>query len=209
MGSLGCVVSGCCARQCRCPAGGQARQAGSQLRAHQGLRQAGAAQGPSPLATTMSTATGAPVIAGIRLRAGKAGSGPGAASVVTEAVNLARAAGATQKILVRGDSADGTGAVVASCLKAQVQFSVVVTKNASVVAAIAAIPEDAWIPAQYPGRGPRPRQRRVDLRRRGRRDRVHFVRLHHTAGHRPAGRAAGPDQAKLDELFPPGGTTRS
>ena len=37
-------------------------------------------KGLSPLATTISTATAAPVIAGIRLRAGKAGSGKGAAA---------------------------------------------------------------------------------------------------------------------------------
>ena len=36
-------------------------------------------KGLSPLATTISTGHGAPVIAGIRLRAGKAGSGKGAA----------------------------------------------------------------------------------------------------------------------------------
>ena len=65
-------------------------------------------KGLSPLVTTISTHTSAPVIAGIRLRAGKAGSGKGAASMVTEAVNTAKAAGATN-ILVRGDSAYGNG----------------------------------------------------------------------------------------------------
>jgi hypothetical protein len=108
-------------------------------------------KGLSPLATTISTRTGAPVVAGIRLRAGKAGSGRGADSMVTEAVKTARAAGATGKILVRGDSAYGTSAVVNACLKARVQFSVVLTKNSSVNKAIDAIPEDAWTPVQYPG----------------------------------------------------------
>ena len=61
-------------------------------------------KGLSPLATTISTEQGAPVIAGIRLRAGKAGSGKGAASMVAEAIRTARAAGATGEILVRGDS---------------------------------------------------------------------------------------------------------
>jgi len=108
-------------------------------------------KGLSPLATTISTRTGAPVVAGIRLRAGKAGSGRGADSMVTEAVKTARAAGATGKILVRGDSAYGTSAVVNACLKARVQFSVVLPKNSSVNKAIDAIPEDAWTPVQYPG----------------------------------------------------------
>src|SRR5204863_8400747 len=48
-------------------------------------------KGLSPLVTTISTATGAPVIAGIRLRAGKAGSGRGAASMIAEAIRTAQA----------------------------------------------------------------------------------------------------------------------
>lgn len=47
-------------------------------------------RGWSPLATTISTRDGAPVVAGIRLRAGKAGSGKGAASMVREAIGVAR-----------------------------------------------------------------------------------------------------------------------
>ena len=86
-------------------------------------------RGLSPLATTISTPEAAPVVAGIRLREGKAGSGRGADSMVTEAINTARAAGATGKILVRGDSAYGTGAVVRACLRARAQFSLVLTKN--------------------------------------------------------------------------------
>lgn len=76
-------------------------------------------KGLSPLVTTISTSQGAPVVAGIRLRAGKAGSGKRAASMVREAVNTARAAGATGPILVRGDSAYGTSPVVAACLRAR------------------------------------------------------------------------------------------
>ena len=70
-------------------------------------------KGLSPLATTLSTPAGAPVIAGIRLRAGRAGSGKGAASMVTDAITVARAAGAAGEVLVRGDSAYGHSAVVA------------------------------------------------------------------------------------------------
>jgi hypothetical protein len=108
-------------------------------------------RGLSPLATTISTKDGAPVVAGIRLRAGKAGSGKGAASMVTEAIGTARAAGASGEILVRGDSAYGTSAVVAACLKAGVWFSLVLTKNPAVNAAIATIAETAWTPVHYPG----------------------------------------------------------
>jgi hypothetical protein len=108
-------------------------------------------KGLSPLVTTISTAHGAPVIAGIRLRAGKAGSGKGAASMVSEAIRTARAAGAGGEILVRGDSAYGNTAVVNACLKAGVRFSVVLGKNPAVAEEIAKIPEDAWTPVKYPG----------------------------------------------------------
>jgi hypothetical protein len=108
-------------------------------------------RGLSPLATTISTAGGAPVVAGIRLRAGRAGSGKGAASMVREAIGTARAAGATGQILVRGDSAYGNNAVVAACVRARVRFSLVLTKNPAVNRAIATITEDAWTPVHYPG----------------------------------------------------------
>ena len=108
-------------------------------------------KGLSPLASTISTADGAPVLTGIRLRGGKAGSGRGAGSMVTEAISTARAAGASGPILVRGDSAYGSKAVVGACCKAGVRFSVVLTKNPAVQRAIAAITEDSWTPVRYPG----------------------------------------------------------
>lgn len=108
-------------------------------------------RGLSPLAATLSTDQGAPVVAGIRLRAGRAGSGKGAASMVTEAVGTARAAGAAGEILVRGDSAYGNNAVVQACLRAGAQFSLVLAKNRAVTRAIGSIPEDAWTPVHYPG----------------------------------------------------------
>jgi hypothetical protein len=107
-------------------------------------------RGLSPLATTISTPSSAPVIAGVRLRAGRAGSAKGAASMVTDAVTTARALGATD-ILVRGDSAYGNAAVVRACRRAGARFSLVLTKNPAVTAAIASIDETAWTPVQYPG----------------------------------------------------------
>jgi len=108
-------------------------------------------KGLSPLATTISTPRAAPVVAGIRLRAGRAGSGKGAASMVREAINTARAAGAVGEILVRGDSAYGNSAVVGACVKAKVRFSLVLAKNRAVAAAISTIAEAAWTPVHYPG----------------------------------------------------------
>jgi hypothetical protein len=108
-------------------------------------------RGLSPLVTTLSTKDAAPLVAGIRLRAGKAGSGRGAGSMVREAIALARAAGGSGQILVRGDAAYGTQAVVGAALHAKAMFSVVLTKNKAVRRAIATIAEDAWVPVHYPG----------------------------------------------------------
>ncbi len=99
--------------------------------------------GLSPLATTISTDLAAPVIAGIRLRAGKAGPGRGAASMVSEAITTARAAGVARRILVRGDSAYSNSEVVTACQPVNARLSVVLTKNTAVAAAIAAIPAGA------------------------------------------------------------------
>jgi hypothetical protein len=71
--------------------------------------------------------------------------------MVAEAINTARAAGATGTIMVRGDSAYGTRKVVRTALRAGAQFSLVLTKNASVRKAIAAIADSAWTPVRYPG----------------------------------------------------------
>lgn len=108
-------------------------------------------KGLSPLAATISTDLAAPVIAGMRLRAGKTGSGKGAASMVARAINTARTAGATGQILVRGDSAYGNRKVVRAAVGAGAQFSLVMTRNAAIRHAIAGISEDAWTPVKYPG----------------------------------------------------------
>jgi len=108
-------------------------------------------KGLSPLITTISTDTAAPVIAGARLRAGKTNSGKGAARMIAQAVATARAAGGTGQILVRGDSAYGNGVGVAACRRAGARFSLVLTKNRSVAATIASIGDNAWIPVKYPG----------------------------------------------------------
>lgn len=108
-------------------------------------------KGLSPLATTISTDTAAPVIAGMRLRAGKTGSGKGAGRMVAQAIATTRAAGVTGQILVRGDSAYGSRAVVSAARRAGARFSLVWTKSTAVRTAIATISQDAWIPVRYPG----------------------------------------------------------
>ena len=109
-------------------------------------------RGLSPLAVTVSTNVAAPVLAGVRLRAGRAGSAKGAASMVTEAINTAVQAGArSENILVRGDSAFCGGKVIAAVVKAGARFSFAIARNSAVDAAINSIPDDAWVPVQYPG----------------------------------------------------------
>jgi len=108
-------------------------------------------KGLSPLATTISTAGSAPVIAGMRLRAGRANSGKGAGRMVASAIGTARAAGARGPILVRGDSAYGNRAVVAACVRHGAQFSLVMTPNTAIERAVAVIDQTAWTPVSYPG----------------------------------------------------------
>jgi Transposase DDE domain group 1 len=109
-------------------------------------------RGLSPLAVTLTTPKAAPVLAGVRLRAGRAGSAKGAASMVTEAINTAKACGAhAGDILVRGDSAFGNGKVIAAVVKAGARFSFTITRNAAVDAAIAAIAHEQYTPVRYPG----------------------------------------------------------
>jgi hypothetical protein len=109
-------------------------------------------RGLSPLAVTICTDTAAPVLAGVRLRAGRAGSARGAASMVTEAINTAVAAGAqAQHMLVRGDSAYCTGKVIAAVVTAGATFSFAIARNPAVDAAIHTIPDQAYTPVHYPG----------------------------------------------------------
>jgi hypothetical protein len=109
-------------------------------------------RGLSPLAVTISTETAAPVMAGVRLRAGRAGSSRGAASMVTEAINTAKAAGAqAEHILVRGDSAYCAGTVVTAVVNAAATFSFAIARNPAVDAAIATIPDEQYTPVHYPG----------------------------------------------------------
>lgn len=108
-------------------------------------------KGLSPLVTTISTPGSAPVIAGMRLRAGKANSGKGAGRMVAQAIATARAAGVTGQILVRGDSSYGNRFVVGACRGHGARFSLVMSRNTAIDRAINSIDESAWTPVKYPG----------------------------------------------------------
>jgi hypothetical protein len=91
------------------------------------------------------------VVAATRLRGGNAGSARAAASLVTQAIATARAVGASGRILVRGDSAYGSGPVASACRKAGVNFSLTLQSNPKLQAAIDTIDDAAWTPVRYPG----------------------------------------------------------
>jgi hypothetical protein len=108
-------------------------------------------RGLSPLVAAISTPQAAPVVATTRLRGGNAGSARAAASLVKQAITTARECGATSRILVRGDSAFGSGPVVTACRKAGANFSLTLQSNPKLQATIDAIDEHAWTPVRYPG----------------------------------------------------------
>jgi DDE family transposase len=107
-------------------------------------------RGLNALAAVVSTPLSAPVIAATRLRGGNAASARGAASLAARAVGTAREAGCTGTIIVRPDSAFYNAAVIGAIRRGGARFSVTAPANASIRAAIAAIPDDAWTPIRYP-----------------------------------------------------------
>jgi hypothetical protein len=107
-------------------------------------------RGLNALAATVSTPIAAPVIAATRLRGGNAASARGAASLAVRAIGTARECGCTGMIVVRLDSAFCNAAVTGAIRRAGARFSVTVPVNASIRAAIASIPGDAWTPVRYP-----------------------------------------------------------
>ena len=107
-------------------------------------------RGLNALAAVVSTPLSAPVIAAARLRGGNAASARGAASMITEAVATARAAGCTGTLVVRMDSAFYGAPACWAAGEAGARFSVTVRMDPKVRAAIAAIAEDARTPIRYP-----------------------------------------------------------
>jgi hypothetical protein len=102
-----------------------------------------------PLLATISTPLARPVVAGIRMRKGKAADVRGAAGFVAEALGTAKASGATGTIIVRGDSKFYTAEVVAAARRAGAHVSLTTGSNPSVDAAIAAYTGE-WTPIHYP-----------------------------------------------------------
>jgi Transposase DDE domain group 1 len=107
-------------------------------------------RGLNALAATITTPLGAPVVAATRLRGGTAGSSRGAAWFAKQAVASARGAGCSGTLVVRADSAFYSAAFTGAVRAAGAFFSVTVQMNPHVQAAIARIPESAWVPIKYP-----------------------------------------------------------
>jgi hypothetical protein len=107
-------------------------------------------RGLHPLLATVSTPLAAPVITATRLRKGSAGSAKGAASFVAEAITGARAAGVSGTLVARMDSAFYSHAVIATCLRHDVRFSITVRLDRAIRRAIAAIDPDTWVAIRYP-----------------------------------------------------------
>lgn len=109
-------------------------------------------RGLNALIATVTTEQGAPVIAGQRLRKGACGSARGAARLIGDTlatVARLRSPQATDKPLVRMDSAFYGYPAVAAALRGGADVSVTVRLDPKVKAAIAEIGEDAWTAIDY------------------------------------------------------------
>jgi len=107
-------------------------------------------RGLNALIGAVSTPLAAPVIAATRLRGGNAPSARGAESLAAQAIETARACGATGTIVVRMDSAYYAAAVIAAIRRNGARFSVTAPVSTAIRAAITAIPDDAWTAIKYP-----------------------------------------------------------
>ena len=109
-------------------------------------------RGLNALIATITTADGAPVIAGQRLRKGSCGSPRGAARIIADTlatVKRLRSTQGTGKPLLRADSAFYGHRSVAAALRGGADVSITVRLDTKVQAAIAAIAEDALTPIEY------------------------------------------------------------
>src|SRR5487761_263127 len=84
-----------------------------------------------------------------RLREGRANTVRGAAHFLAETIGRVRGAGATGELTMRADSGFYAHAVVETCRKMDVRFSITIRMSPALHALIAAIPDDAWTPIPY------------------------------------------------------------
>ncbi len=85
----------------------------------------------------------------IRFRKGSANTARGAERFVRETIARVRRAGATGPITLRADSGFWSNKIVTACRDHDVRYSITVRRQAPIIAAIAAIPDDDWIDIAY------------------------------------------------------------
>ena len=108
-------------------------------------------RGLNAMMSTISTPRSAPVIAEFSLRKGSTSSGKGAARQIARALaTTSKLLGANQRPSVRADSAFCTAANVHAATRAGAWYSLTVKAWPTVTKAIAEIPEEAWVPINYP-----------------------------------------------------------
>lgn len=109
-----------------------------------------------PLLATVCTPHSRPMIAGVRMRRGKAADSRGAPKFVSEALATAAEAGCTGTRVLRADSQFYNAKVIAACRRAGAHFSLTCGMNPSIKRAIHSIPHDAWQQISYPTAVPDP-----------------------------------------------------
>ena len=88
-----------------------------------------------------------------RMRKGSANTQRGAKRFVEELVARVRRAGATGPLVLRADSGFWSAKTITALGRLNVRYSITITQNHGVKAAIAAIPEDVWVNIDYPTGG--------------------------------------------------------
>lgn len=102
-----------------------------------------------PLIATICTPIARPVVAGIRLRRGKAADVRGAARFLAETLAVVRRIAPKATVVVRADAKFYTADVVATAARYQASVSLTTGSNPHVNTAITTIGEDAWTPIHY------------------------------------------------------------
>jgi len=88
-----------------------------------------------------------------RMRKGSANTQRGAKRFVEELIPRVRRAAATGPLVVRADAGFWSTKTIATLGRLNVRYSITITQNHAVKAAIAAIPEDTWVDIDYPAGG--------------------------------------------------------
>jgi hypothetical protein len=103
-----------------------------------------------PLIASVSTPIARPVLAGIRLRRGKAADVRGAARFLAETLAVVRRIAPNATLVVRGDSKFYTAKVVAAAARYGAAVSLTTGSNPDVNTTIAAIADAGWTAIHYP-----------------------------------------------------------